>query len=166
MVSYMNGMERMMNMKKGGYKRVWLMGLVLILLCLTPIQARTQVFPGNYDPTYLLPISYFYTNPLSFTDYGYINSITDPFYNLGYGYFPPIPGNLLGLYNVNPFLTPYEDYLYNFFGNVTYPYFGSPYTTVFPFNTLPGTPIPYERFNYPSYVYGSGDFYLSWVLLQ
>jgi len=166
MVSYENGMERMMNMKKGGYKRVWLMGVVLILLCLITIQAQAQVYPGNYDPTYLLPVSYFYTNPLFYSNYGYINSITDPFYNLGYGFFPPITGNLLGSYRVNPFLSPYEGYLYNYFGYETFPYFGSSSTTVFPFNALPGTPIPYTRFSFPSYNYGSPDFYLSWVLLQ
>jgi hypothetical protein len=158
----------MRKMKKRGNKKVWLMGLVLILLCLITIQAHAQVFPGNYDPTYLFPISYFYTNPLLYQDYGYINSITDPFYYLGYGYFPPIPGigNLLGSYYVNPFLNPFEDALYNFFGKSTYPNFGSPYTTTFPFSTLPGTSIPYTRFTYPTYTYGSPDFYLSWVLLQ
>jgi hypothetical protein len=158
-------MERMMKMKRSN-KKIWLTGLVLVLLCLFAIQAHAQVFPGNYDPTFLLPISYFYTNPLYYTDYGYINSLTDPFYNLGYGYFPPIPGNLLGSYRVNPFLNSYEDYLYRFTGYATYPFFGSPYTTTFPFNTLPGTPIPYTRFSYPSYVYGSPDFYLSWTMLQ
>jgi len=156
----------MMIMKQGGSERVWLMGLVLVLLCLTAAAAHAQVYPGNYDPTYLLPVSYYYTNPLSFTNYGYFNSITDPFYNLGYGFFPPIPGNLLGYYYANPFLTPYQDYLYNYFGKATYPYMGSPYTTTFPFTTIPGTPIPYTRFSYPSFTYGSPDFYMSWVLLQ
>ena len=151
---------------KRGNKNIWLACLILILLCLFVIQAHAQVFPGNYDPTFLLPITYFYTNPLYYTDYGYINSITDPFYYIGYGYYPPIPGNLLGSYRVNPFLTPYEDYLYRYFGNDTFPYFGSPFTTTFPFNTLPGTPIPYTKFSYPSYVYGTPDFYLSWTLLQ
>ena len=153
-------------MNNGCFKRIWLMGLVLILVCSVGIQIHAQVYPGNYDPTYLPPVTYYYTNPLIFTDYGYFNSITDPFYNLGYGFFPPIPGNLLGSYRVDPFLTPYENYLYTFFGKQTYPYFGSPYTTVFPFSTLPGTPIPYTRFSYPTYTYGAPDFYLSWVLLQ
>lgn len=153
-------------MKKWEYHNVWLMCFALILFSQITVYAYAQVYPGNYDPAFLLPISYFYTNPLYYTDYGYINSISAPFYYLGYGYFPPIDGNLLGSYRVDPFLNPYIDYLYSFFDNFTYPYFGSPYTTVFPYNTLPGTMIPYERFNYPTYSYGSGTFYLNWVLLQ
>jgi hypothetical protein len=156
----------MMIMKKGGYIGVWLMGLVLILICFIALEAHAQVFPGNYDATYLFPVSYYYTNPLYNTDYGYINSITDPFYNIGYGFFPPITGNLLGWYRVDPFLDPYEDYLYNFFGFDTYPYVNSPYTSVFPYNTLPGTIIPYSRFSYPSYTYGFPGSYLNWVLIQ
>ena len=50
---------------------------------------------GSAQCQSLLPISYYYTNPLFFTDFGYINSITEPFYYIGYGYQPPIEGNYL-----------------------------------------------------------------------
>ena len=111
-----------------------------IALIFVPI-ARAQIFPT----------SYYYTNPLYFNDYGYFNTIN---------------GYLLGFAPFTPFLTPDVAYVYNSFGISTYPYFGSPYQTTFPYSTLPGTPIPYARFDYPTYSYGSPDFYLSWVLLQ
>lgn len=149
------------------YKWVLFVGLFLIFFSVSVFQAQGQVFPGNYDPTNLFPISYYYTNPLLYTDYGYVNSIIEPFYYIGYGYFPPISGNnLLGYYRVDPFLNYYNNYLYNYFGFATYPYIGSPYTTTYPFNTLPGTMLPYTRFSYPSFVYGSPSYYLNWVLLQ
>ncbi len=151
---------------KKGYRWAWIMVLVLIFFGILAAHTYAQVFPGNYDPTNLFPLSYFYTNPLSFNGYGYVNSLTDPFYYIGYGYFPPIIGNLLGWYRVDPFLNPYENYLYNYFGFNTFPYTGSTYTTVFPFNTIPGTIIPYTRFNYPTYTYGSPSNYLNWVLFQ
>ena len=97
------------------------------------------------------PTSYFYTNPLYYPSYGYFNTIN---------------GYLLGYAPFTPFLTPNVAYTYNSYGIPTYPYFGSPYQTTFPYTTLPGTPIPYARFDYPTYAYGSPDFYLSWVLLQ
>ena len=97
------------------------------------------------------PTSYYYTNPL---------------YYYGYGYFNSINGYLLGYAPFTPFLTPNVAYAYNSLGIPTWPYFGSPYQTTFPYTTLPGTPIPYARFDYPTYAYGSPDFYLSWVLLQ
>jgi hypothetical protein len=99
----------------------------------------------------IYPTSYYYTNPLYYSGYGYFNSIN---------------GYLLGYAPYTPFLTPDVAYTYNSFGIPTYPYFGSPYQTTFPYTTLPGTPIPYARFDYPTYAYGSPDFYLSWVLLQ
>jgi hypothetical protein len=97
------------------------------------------------------PTSYFYTNPLYYSGYGYFNSIN---------------GYLLGFAPFTPFLTPDVSYLYNSYGIPTYPYFGSPYQTTFPYATLPGTPIPYARFDYPTYVYGDPSFYLAWTLLQ
>lgn len=98
-----------------------------------------------------LPVSYYYTNPLYYPSYGYFNSID---------------GYLLGYSTFSPFLAPTVASAYNLAGIATYPYFGSPYQTTFPYQTLPGTIIPYARFTYPSYVYGSPDFYLNWVLLQ
>ena len=97
------------------------------------------------------PTSYFFTNPLFYTDYGYFNSIN---------------GYLLGFAPFTPFLTPDAAYSYNSYGIPTFPYFGSPYETTFPYATLPGTPIPYARFDYPTYVYGDPSFYLAWTLLQ
>jgi hypothetical protein len=103
--------------------------------------AQAQVFPT----------SYYYTNPLYYSGYGYFNSIDG--YLLGYGVY-------------TPFLSPSVATTYNSFGIPTYPYFGSPYQTTFPYTTLPGTPIPYARFDYPTYVYGDPSFYLGWTLLQ
>jgi hypothetical protein len=125
------------------FLKVWLIAAVLVIgiaFLFGPV-AQAQSFPS----------SYYYTNPLYFTDYGYFNTIN---------------GYLLGFAPFTPFLTPDVVYAYNSFGIPTYPYFGSPYQTTFPYTTLPGTPIPYARFDYPTYSYGSPDFYLSWVLLQ
>ena len=97
------------------------------------------------------PTSYYYTNPLYYSNYGYFNTIN---------------GYLLGYLPFTPFATADVASVYNLAGIPTFPYFGSPYQTTFPYTTLPGTIIPYARFDYPSYVYGSPDFYLSWVLLQ
>jgi len=98
-----------------------------------------------------LPISYYYTNPLYYPSYGYFNSID---------------GYLLGYLNFSPFLNPAVATQYNLASIPTWPYFGSPYQTTFPYQVYPGTPIPYARFSYPSYVYGDPSFYLNWVLLQ
>ena len=106
---------------------------------------------GSVTQAQIFPTSYYYTNPLYYSGYGYFNSIN---------------GYLLGYAPFTPFLTPSVAYSYNALGIPTYPYFGSPYQTTFPYTTLPGTPIPYARFDYPTYAYGSPDFYLSWVLLQ
>ncbi|MGA1865298.1 MAG: hypothetical protein ACMUHX_09570 [bacterium] len=106
---------------------------------------------GSVTQAQIFPTSYYYTNPLYYSGYGYFNSIN---------------GYLLGYAPFTPFLTPNAAYSYNALGIPTYPYFGSPYQTTFPYTTLPGTPIPYARFDYPTYAYGSPDFYLSWVLLQ
>jgi hypothetical protein len=122
------------------------MGMIIAILAIGVVllfgpMAQAQVFPS----------SYYYTNPLYYSGYGYFNSIN---------------GYLLGFAPFTPFLTPDVAYSYNTLGIPTYPYFGSPYQTTFPYTTLPGTPIPYARFDYPTYAYGSPDFYLSWVLLQ
>lgn len=97
------------------------------------------------------PVSYYYTNPLYYSSYGYFNTID---------------GYLLGYAPFTPFLTPDVASVYNLAGIPTYPYVASPYQTTFPYTTLPGTIIPYARFDYPSYVYGSPDYYLNWVLIQ
>ena len=114
-----------------------------------------------------VPISYFYTSPLFYTDYGYINSIIEPFYYLGYGYKPPIEGNTTLAWNLyTPFNNAYSAYLLNFFEIPTFNFFGSLYHTTFPYQTLPGTGYPYTRFQYPTYSYGSSNIYQSWLLMQ
>jgi len=122
--------------------KVWVTAAVLIvgIVLMTGPMAHAQ-----------FPTSYYYTNPLYYTNYGYFNTIN---------------GYLLGYLPFTPFLNPVAAASYNSVGIPTYPYVGSPYQTTFPYTTLPGTVIPYARFDYPSYVYGSPDFYLSWVLLQ
>jgi hypothetical protein len=131
------------------FLRVWVIAAVLaigIVLVFGPMaQAQSSLYGYGF------PTSYYYTNPLYYSGYGYFNSIN---------------GYLLGYAPFTPFLTPDVAYTYNSYGIPTWPYFGSPYQTTFPYTTLPGTPIPYARFDYPTYAYGSPDFYLSWVLLQ
>jgi hypothetical protein len=125
------------------FLRVWVIAAVLaigVVLVFGPM-AQAQVFPT----------SYYYTNPLFYSDYGYYNTIN---------------GYLLGFAPFTPFLSPDVALAYNSLGVATYPYFGSPYQTTFPYTTLPGTPIPYARFDYPTYVYGDPSFYLAWTLLQ
>ena len=133
-------------MDKLRFLKVWVIMLVCVIgiIFMTGLTAQAQWVGG-------FPTSYYYTNPLYFTDYGYFNTIN---------------GFLLGFAPFTPFLTPDVVYAYNSFGIPTYPYFGSPYQTTFPYTTLPGTPIPYARFDYPTYLYGSPDLYLAWNLLQ
>ncbi|MGA1840960.1 MAG: hypothetical protein ACMUIU_10070 [bacterium] len=80
------------------------------------------------------------------------------------GYYNSINGYLLGYLPYSPFLAPMEASFYPL--GATFPYFGSPFLTAFPYTALPGAMNPYARFDYPAYVYGSPDFYLNWVLLQ
>jgi hypothetical protein len=125
------------------FLRVWVIAAVLaigLVLVFGPM-AQAQIFPT----------SYYYTSPLGYSDYGYFNTIN---------------GYLLGFAPFTPFLVPDVAYAYNSLGIPTYPYFGSPYQTTFPYTALPGTPIPYARFDYPTYVYGDPSFYLAWTLLQ
>lgn len=129
-------------MEKTRFLKVWVIAAVL---------AIGIVFLVGPMASAQFPISYYYTNPLYYSNYGYNNSIN---------------GYLLGYLPFTPFLNPTASLAYNTLGIPTYPYVGSPYQTTFPYTTLPGTVIPYARFDYPSYVYGSPDFYLSWVLLQ
>jgi hypothetical protein len=136
------------------FLRVWILIAVLAigLVLLFGPTAQSQILPTSYYyQSQILPTSYYYTNPLYYSGYGYFNSING--YLLGYGVY-------------TPFLAPSVATAYNSFGIPTYPYFGSPYQTTFPYTTLPGTPIPYARFDYPTYTYGDPSFYLSWTLLQ
>ncbi len=124
--------------------KIWVFAFALLIgvvLMAAPIAQAQLSWPSSYP----------YTNPLYYPGAGYFNSIN---------------GYLLGYLTFSPFLNPSTASIYNTFGIPTYPYFGSPYQTTFPYTVLPGTPIPYARFSYPSYVYGDPSFYLSWVLLQ
>ncbi|MGA1844282.1 MAG: hypothetical protein ACMUIS_06935 [bacterium] len=123
---------------------------LIVWICITMFMAGV-LLAGATATAQVFPTSYYYTNPL--------------FYS-GYGYFNTINGYLLGYAPFSPFLTPDAALAYTSLGIPTYPYFGSPYQTTFPYTTLPGTPIPYARFDYPTYAYGDPAFYLSWVLLQ
>jgi hypothetical protein len=126
------------------FLRVWIIAAVLAI-------GVVLLFGPMAQAQYIYPTSYYYTNPLYYPGYGYFNSIN---------------GYLLGYAPFTPFLTPNVAYTYNSYGIPTYPYFGSPYQTTFPYTTLPGTPIPYARFDYPTYAYGDPSFYLAWTLLQ
>lgn len=87
-----------------------------------------------------------------------------PQYYKDYGYFNTINGYLLGYNTFTPFLIPG---MANTLNTPTYPYFGSPYQTPFPYTSTPlKAMVPYTRLDYPTYTYGSSDFYLSWVLMQ
>ena len=129
-------------MNKVSFLKVWViviaMAIGIVLISGPMVQAQ-------------FPVSYYYTNPLFYNDYGYFNTID---------------GYLLGYLPFSPYLGPSTYAIYNLAGIPTYPYITSPYQTTFPYTTLPGTVIPYERFDYPTYTYGSPDFYLSWTLLQ
>jgi len=121
--------------------------LIIVLALVTGIFFMT----GARAQTQYLPVTYYYTNPLYYSNYGYFNSIN---------------GYLLGYMGFSPFLNPAVSSLYSLAGKTTYPYFGSPYQSTFPYTTLSGTPVPYSRFSYPSYVYGDPSFYLNWTLFQ
>jgi hypothetical protein len=130
-----------MIMDNSRFLKMWVIVAVLIgIVCMFGPVAQAQ-----------FPTSFYYTNPLYYSSYGYFNSID---------------GYLLGYLPFTPFLGPTAAATYNSAGIPTYPYVASPYQTTFPYQTLPGTIIPYARFDYPTYVYGSPDYYLSWVLLQ
>lgn len=129
-------------MENSRFLKIWVIALALaigvVLMAGPVVQAQ-------------FPISFNYTNPLFYPDYGYFNTIN---------------GYLLGYAPFTPFLGPTAAAAYNLAGIPTFPYVSNPYQTTFPYTTLPGTIIPYARFDYPSYVYGSPDFYLNWVLIQ
>jgi hypothetical protein len=131
-----------MVMENSRFLKLWAVAIVLVIgvVLMTGPMAVAQ-----------FPASYYYTNPLYYSSYGYFNTID---------------GYLLGYAPFTPFLTPDVASAYNYSGIPTYPYVGSPYQTTSPYTTLPGTIIPYARFDYPSYVYGDPSFYLNWVLIQ
>jgi len=121
------------------------LGFVLLSIFLIAFILSTSTFAQLY------PISYYYTNPLYYSTYGYFNTINS---------------SLLGTAAFSPFLTPTLTSTYSLAGIPTYPYVASPYQTTFPYTTLPGTISPYTSFTYPSLTFASPALYLDWVLLQ
>ena len=104
-----------------------------------------------------LPTSYYYTNPLLYTTYGYSNSISGASTLLGYAPFSPFydPAYISSLAALSPaILIP------------SYPFPGSPYVTPFAYLTTPGAVSPYVSFSYPSFVYGDPLIYSTWVGLN
>ncbi|MGA1825775.1 MAG: hypothetical protein ACMUIP_14055 [bacterium] len=83
-----------------------------------------------------------------------------------YPYYNSINGYLLGFSTFSPFLPPDIASKYAIADIPTYPYPSSPYEITFPSATLPDSFFPYAQPAYPTYVYGTPDIYLNWVLLQ
>ena len=104
-----------------------------------------------------LPASYYYTNPLLYTTYGYTNSIAGPTTLLGYAPFTPFydPAYISSLAALSPaIIIP------------SYGFPGSPYVTPFPYLTTPGAVSPYVSFSYPSFTYGDPAIYSAWAALN
>ena len=92
----------------------------------------------------------------------YLNSL-DPHFD---PYFNRINGRLLGYMTYTPFLDSDRSVVFGMLNIPSYPFFGSHYRNTFPYTTLSRTVVPYARFDYPAYGYGSPDFYVDWILLQ
>ena len=104
-----------------------------------------------------LPTSYYFTNPLLYTTYGYTNSITGPATLLGYAPFSPFydPSYISSLAALtNPIIIP------------SYGFPGSPYVTPWTYLTTPGAVSPYVSFSYPSFAYGDPLIYSAWAALN
>ena len=104
-----------------------------------------------------LPTSYFYTNPLFYSSYGYTNPISGTATLLGYAPFSPFydPAYIASLASLT---TPISI--------ASYAYPLSPYVTPFPYLTTPGAVSPYVTFDYPYYLYGDPAVYLAWTALN
>ena len=144
---------------------LFMIAVIIAITCLLP-SCKTAL-ANEFYPC-MIPIWYW----LSMSNFNmpgsllliYLDSLCPDNYNL---YFNSIGLNsLLGCSTYSPFLTKINSGLYNLLGIPTYPNLGLQYENTFPYTTLSSTIIPYTRFDYPSYVYGSPDFYLIWVLLQ
>ncbi len=104
-----------------------------------------------------LPTSYYFTNPLLYTTYGYTNSIVGPSTLLGYAPFSPFydPAYISSLAALTtPISIP------------SYGFPGSPYVTPWPYLTTPGAVSPYVNFSYPYFAYGDPAIYSAWALLN
>lgn len=104
-----------------------------------------------------LPASYYYTNPLFYSTYGYNNTISGAATLLGYAPFIPFfdPAYITSLAALSPAIT-----------IPSYPFPFSPYVTPFPYSTTPGAVSPYVSFSFPYYVYGDPAIYSAWALLN
>lgn len=122
-----------------------------VILCLAII--AFLIMFTNFSALSQLPISYYYTQPLLYPAYPYLNTI-DPY--------------LLGYTTPSIFLDPATTALYDAAGFTTYPYpyqFLNQYTTVIPYATL--DPLsPYALPAYPTYLYGDPSWYATWVDLN
>jgi hypothetical protein len=97
-----------------------------------------------------LPASYYYTNPLYYSSYGYFNTIN---------------GYLLGVNTYSPFLAPSVADAYAYAGLSVYPYLTNPYSTAFPYATL-DVLAPYAPPALPTFTYGDPSLYAFWVDLN
>jgi hypothetical protein len=97
-----------------------------------------------------LPASFYYTQPLFYTSYGYANTID---------------GYLLGYNTYSPFLAPPVASTYNLAGIPTFPYLTNPFQTTFPYATL-DVYAPYAPPAYPTFTYGDPSLYSLWIGLN
>jgi hypothetical protein len=97
-----------------------------------------------------LPASFYYTQPLFYTSYGYANTID---------------GYLLGYNTYSPFLAPSVYPAYNLAGIPTFPYLTNPFQTTFPYATL-DVYAPYAPPAYPTFTYGDPSLYSLWIGLN
>lgn len=147
------------------FSRIFMIAVILGISC---ILLFGKIALANESYLCMIPLWY-WLSMSSFNMPGpmlliYLDSLCLECYNL---YFNSISLNyLLGCSPYSPFLTKVNSGLYNLLGIPTYPNSGLQYHTTFPYTTLLSTMIPYARFDYPTYVYGSPDFYLGWLLLQ
>ena len=104
-----------------------------------------------------LPTSYYFTNPLFYSTYGYSNTITGGAGLLGYAPFTPFfdPVYIASLAALaTPIIIP------------SYGFPGSPYVTPWPYQTTPGAVSPYVSFSYPYFAYGDPTVYSAWTALN
>jgi len=97
-----------------------------------------------------LPASFYYTQPLFYSSYGYANTID---------------GYLLGYNTYSPFLAPTVASAYSLAGLSVYPYLTNPYQTAFPYATL-DVLAPYAPPAFPTFTYGDPALYALWVSLN
>lgn len=124
------------------------------LKAITAVVFLAVLFIGVNANAQWLPTSYYYTNPLYYSSYGYLNSISGTTGLLGFAPFSPFydPAYITSLASLTtPIIIP------------SYGYPLSPYVTPFPYLTLPGTVAPYVSFTYPSYTYGDPTYYSTWA---